>query len=46
LLPTEARLKQTPAWPGNEKVMFQHDAAWLAPRLAGIRERWSQWLTT
>jgi len=45
-LMTEARLKQTPAWPGNEKVMFQHDAAWLAPRLAGIRERWSQWLTT
>jgi putative spermidine/putrescine transport system substrate-binding protein len=24
----EARLRQTPAWPGNEKVMFQHDAAW------------------
>ncbi len=41
----EARLKQTPAWPGNEKVMFQHDAAWLAPRLAEIRERWTQWMT-
>ena len=35
----EARLRQTPAWPDNEKVMFQHDAAWLAPRLAEIRER-------
>ncbi len=45
-LMTEARLRQTPAWPGNEKVMFEHDAAWLAPRLASIRERWSQWLTT
>jgi putative spermidine/putrescine transport system substrate-binding protein len=42
----EARLKQTPAWPGNEKVMFQHDAAWLAPRLAQIRERWTQWMTS
>jgi len=41
----EARLKQTPAWPGNEQVMFQHDAAWLAPRLAQIRERWTQWMT-
>ena len=41
----EGRLKQTPAWPGNEKVMFQHDAAWLAPRLAEIRERWTQWMT-
>jgi putative spermidine/putrescine transport system substrate-binding protein len=45
-LMTEARLRQTPAWPANEKVSFQHDAAWLAPRLAQIRERWSQWLTT
>jgi putative spermidine/putrescine transport system substrate-binding protein len=44
LLP-EARLKLTPAWPGNEKVMFEHDTAWLAPRLAKIRERWTQWLT-
>ncbi len=42
----EARLRQTPAWPENEKVMFQHDAAWIAPRLPRIRERWSQWLTT
>ena len=41
----EARLRQTPAWPGNEKVMFQHDTAWLAPRLAQIRERWTQWMT-
>ena len=45
-LMTEARLKQTPAWPDNEKVGFQHDAAWIAPRLAQIRERWTQWLTT
>jgi len=45
-LMTEARLRQTPAWPDNIKVSFQHDAAWLAPRLAQIRERWSQWLTT
>jgi len=42
----EARLKQTPAWPDNEKVMFQHDTAWLAPRLAEIRERWTQWMTS
>ena len=41
----EARLRLTPAWPDNEKVMFQHDAAWLAPRLAQIRERWTQWMT-
>jgi len=45
-LMAEWRLKQTPAWPDNEKVSFQHDAAWLAPRLAQIRERWTQWLTT
>jgi putative spermidine/putrescine transport system substrate-binding protein len=45
-LMTEARLRQTPAWPDNLKVSFNHDAAWLAPRLAQIRERWSQWLTT
>jgi putative spermidine/putrescine transport system substrate-binding protein len=45
-LMTEARLRQTPAWPENERVSFQHDAAWLAPRLAQIRERWTQWLTT
>jgi Bacterial extracellular solute-binding protein len=40
-----ARLRLTPAWPENEKVMFQHDPAWLAPRLAEIRERWTQWMT-
>ena len=45
-LMTEARLRQTPAWPENEKVSFQHDATWIAPRLAQIRERWTQWLTT
>jgi putative spermidine/putrescine transport system substrate-binding protein len=45
-LMTEARLRQTPAWPDNIRVSFKHDAAWLAPRLAQIRERWSQWLTT
>ena len=45
-LMTEARLRQTPAWPDNERVSFQHDAAWIAPRLARIRERWTQWLTT
>jgi putative spermidine/putrescine transport system substrate-binding protein len=45
-LMTEARLRQTPAWPDNEKVAFKHDAAWIAPRLAQIRERWTQWLTT
>src|SRR3982074_3474234 len=43
---TEARLRQTPAWPDHIKMSFQHDAAWLAPRLAQIRERWTQWLTT
>jgi putative spermidine/putrescine transport system substrate-binding protein len=42
----EWRLRQTPAWPYNEKAGFRHDAAWLAPRLAQIRERWTQWLTT
>gem|GEM_PF-5755851 len=25
--------------------MFQHDTAWLAPRLAEIRERRTQWIT-
>jgi len=45
-LMTEARLKQTPAWPENEKVSFRHDAAWIAPRLAQIREQWTRWLTT
>ena len=25
---------------------YLHHAAWLAPRLAQIRERWTQWLTT
>jgi putative spermidine/putrescine transport system substrate-binding protein len=41
----EARLRQTPAWPDNEKVMFEHDTVWLAPRLAEIRDRWTQWMT-
>src|SRR5215813_9455892 len=45
-LMSEARLRQTPAWPENEKVAFKHDAAWIAPRLAQLRERWTQWLTT
>ena len=45
-LMAEARLRQTPAWPENEKLGFKHDAAWIAPRLAQIRERWTQWLTT
>ena len=45
-LMTEAWLRQTPAWPDHIKMSFQHDAAWLAPRLAQIRERWTQWLTT
>jgi putative spermidine/putrescine transport system substrate-binding protein len=45
-LMSEARLRQTPAWPDNEKVAFTHDAAWIAPRLAQIRERWTQWLAT
>jgi putative spermidine/putrescine transport system substrate-binding protein len=42
----EWRLRQTPAWPDNEKIGFRHDAAWLGPRLAAIRERWTHWLTT
>ena len=42
----EWRLRQTPAWPENEELGFRHDAAWLGPRLAAIRERWSHWLTT
>jgi putative spermidine/putrescine transport system substrate-binding protein len=45
-LMAEARLRQTPAWPDNQKVMFQHDSAWLGPRLAELRERWTQWLTS
>ena len=45
-LMTEARLRQTPAWPEHERIGFKHDPAWLAPRLAQIRERWTQWLTT
>jgi putative spermidine/putrescine transport system substrate-binding protein len=43
---SEARLRQTPAWPEHEKIGFTHDAAWIAPRLAQIRERWTQWLAT
>src|SRR5262249_16663533 len=43
-LMTQARLRQTPAWPENEKVAFKHDAVWIAPRLAQLRERWTQWL--
>ena len=42
----DARLRLTPAWPDNEKVMFQHDTEWLAPRLAEIRERWTRWITS
>jgi putative spermidine/putrescine transport system substrate-binding protein len=42
----EWRLRQTPAWPEHEKVSFKYDAAWLGPRLAEIRERWSQWMTS
>ncbi len=42
----EWRLRQTPAWPEHEKVGFKYDAAWLGPRLAEIRERWTQWMTT
>jgi putative spermidine/putrescine transport system substrate-binding protein len=45
-LMTQARLRQTPAWPENERIGFKHDAAWIAPRLAQLRERWTQWLTT
>jgi len=45
-LMSEARLRQTPAWPDNERISFQHDVAWLAPRMAQLRERWTQWLTT
>jgi putative spermidine/putrescine transport system substrate-binding protein len=42
----DARMRQTPSWPGNLETSFQHDAAWLAPRLGGIRERWTQWLAS
>jgi hypothetical protein len=42
----QAQLRLTPAWPANAQVMFQHDTAWLAPRLAEIRERWTQWMTS
>jgi putative spermidine/putrescine transport system substrate-binding protein len=45
-LMAEARLRQTPAWPDNQAVMFQHDSVWLGPRLAELRERWTQWLTS
>jgi putative spermidine/putrescine transport system substrate-binding protein len=42
----EARMRLTPSWPDNLKVSFQHDAAWLAPRLGEIRQRWTQWLAS
>ena len=42
----EARMKLTPSWPTNLAVSFEHDAAWLGPRLGGIRERWAQWLAS
>ena len=43
LVPVE-RLRETPSWPDNAKVSFQHDPKWLAQRLANIREPWSQWM--
>lgn len=42
----EARMRLTPSWPSNLKLSFEHDAKWLAPRLAGIRQRWTQWLAS
>jgi putative spermidine/putrescine transport system substrate-binding protein len=42
----EGRARQTPSWPDNLKVSFQHDTAWLAPRLAAIRDRWTEWLAS
>lgn len=35
-----------PTRPDRVKVAHQPDAEWLAPRLAGIRERFAQWLAT
>ncbi len=45
-LVSEARLRQTPTWPENEKISYRQNAEWLAPRLPKIRERWSQWITS
>jgi putative spermidine/putrescine transport system substrate-binding protein len=42
----EDRARQTPSWPENLKLSFQHDTAWLAPRLAAIRDRWTEWLAS
>jgi putative spermidine/putrescine transport system substrate-binding protein len=42
----ESRMRLTPSWPENKKLSFQHDAAWLAPRLGAIRDRWTQWLAS
>ena len=41
----EKTLRLTPSWPDNARQSFRHDPVWLAPRLAEIRERWSQWIT-
>jgi len=35
-----------PTRPDRVKVAHQPDAEWLGPRLAGIRERFAQWLAT
>lgn len=42
----EGRMRLTPSWPENLKLSFEHDTRWLAPRLAEIRERWTQWLAS
>jgi putative spermidine/putrescine transport system substrate-binding protein len=35
-----------PTYPEHKKLGFAHDPTWLAPKLAAIRERFTQWLAT
>jgi putative spermidine/putrescine transport system substrate-binding protein len=45
-LVSEERMRVTASWPANRDIAFQHDVAWLQPRLGEIRERWTQWLAS
>jgi putative spermidine/putrescine transport system substrate-binding protein len=37
---------QLPGYPAIAKLGFEPDSAWLAPRVAEIKDRWSQWIAS
>jgi putative spermidine/putrescine transport system substrate-binding protein len=41
---TPDNARKMPTWPLHLKESFSPDAAWLAPNLAKLRERWAQWM--